>query len=486
MITNNHYPQLRDYISQIIGLSNKNGLPIITQTLVAEKLNLKKNSGSSTVCRFLKHETQHPRLMLTHFIEKYPKEFHSWPDGEPTIGKILQVKDALYFLGIPRPQDSVPQPAPSPLAISGSKTPDLPLKSPEIKKVFDVVESYTAPLPSLPNEIQPAPRSHNTQSPIAISYRGHLTIKDGSAMLFDHMRFQDITDCPTAVIVPADRNILKETKKIFNATIKEHPAALPFGQLNEHLTKSPPFVQECSELGLLIIPGKARVLEHENVRMEHEYSVIRGALNRGQPILGICAGSWSIFEQLYTWTHAPDKLTLNPAELSNWHKNNSTLIDVKDHNYGGGMLRLNALGRDAVYNVQIHDVRIEPSTQLHTAMKHPNGPLEVNSVHWKAVNQDKLPRNVQICAFAQKNPHIEKKTRQGTPMDPQTGSVEAYENVLGAPVMAVQWHPEGYNSDSVHGNLIKYMTAAGNAYAAKRKVLTELKESVGRAPKGPK
>lgn len=56
--------------------------------------------------------------------------------------------------------------------------------------------------------------------------------------------------------------------------------------------------------------------------------------------------------------------------------------------------------------------------------------------------------------------------------------MESFESLLGAPIIGVQWHPEGYdsNKDSSHSNLLRYMALAGQAYAGKRTIIQQIQE----------
>jgi hypothetical protein len=104
--------------------------------------------------------------------------------------------------------------------------------------------------------------------------------------------------------------------------------------------------------------------------------------------------------------------------------------------------------------------------------------LPVNSVHWMAPNEKRTPHQVNISAYSVGGKEYDRKNRHGDLMEPQEGCVEAFESKWGAPVIGIQWHPEGYNPGEVnshyHGNILKFMARAGEAYAAKRKMLLEL------------
>lgn len=500
--------QLRDYLTQILELSGKKRLPKITQGLVATQLSM---SGAG-VSVFLHKEQNSPKI-LKNFIKKYPIEFDRWPKKKKTIERVLLVSDAMYFLGIPV-KVAVPKPLNLKIENKREIIPSASKKTEEVKNAQDQTKSAgKKPLAAqavkveaaiqskklektkldeqIPTEKQPKTdpkpikksiKAKIVKAPIAISYRGHQSIKDGQGMLFDHMRLQDLAKFPTRTLVPETENILHDATKFFKSALKNHCAALLFGKEDKNSTIYPSNVQDCADLGLLVIPGRARAIEDEPIRLAHEYKVIREALNRGQPIIGICAGSWRLYEQLYTWTKFPKKLRESAVDLSKWHKKIGTLTDVTDHSYSR-MICLDVNGVKASYNVQIHNIFINKASLLEASMKTPyslknaDRTQTVNSVHWKAVNKDKLPKNIVISAKAIKCSDIHKKTRQGDKMKPQKDIAEAFENVHGAPLLGIQWHPEGYDVNTPHANLIKYMVLAGNAYAAKRKMLIELKST---------
>ena len=131
-INSNQYLQLNDYLTQVINVSGKNGIPSITQTLIAEKLRV----DSSGVSKFLNGKTQKPATMMTNFVATYPLEFNKWPKTANTIRRFLTSNDALYFLNpqqpiIPRitatprlPVTSVPvAPAPHPWQLRARPVP---------------------------------------------------------------------------------------------------------------------------------------------------------------------------------------------------------------------------------------------------------------------------------------------------------------------------------------------------------------------------
>ncbi len=100
-ISSNNYSQFRDYLTQVMNVSGKNGIPKITQGTVAQKLDV----DSSGVSRFLNGQTQKPSKMMTNFIATYPLEFNRWPNAADRIHRLVTSSDALYFLN---PQQSAP------------------------------------------------------------------------------------------------------------------------------------------------------------------------------------------------------------------------------------------------------------------------------------------------------------------------------------------------------------------------------------------
>lgn len=312
-----------------------------------------------------------------------------------------------------------------------------------------------------------------SKAPIVISYRGHQTFKDGQGMLYDHMCFQISTRYPTVRTQP--QSVDGQVTNVFTSAINQHTVSLLEGVKNAEGKKIPALIQDSTTGGLLVIPGRVRAVEDEQVRLKHEARVIREALKRGQPILAVCAGAWRVWEQVIT---------------SENRKN--ALINVTDHNYSGGMLRLDQAGKYATYNVQIHDVKIERASFLESSMRVRSSAkvnrLSVNSVHWKAVNPDTCPLHFRISAWSQENPSFERKTRQKSEMHPQENTPEAFESIFGAPIFGIQWHPEGYTAEDkdycdLHINLLCYMAKAGDAYQAKRRMLRELLTKVKAIPK---
>ncbi len=509
-VTVNQYQQLHDYVTQIISLSGKDGLPTINQTVVAKYLHV----DSSGISRFLRNETKKPSKLLSNLKATYPLEFQQWPEGGTTIGRILQKIDALYFFGQATRPSQLQAPTPSPrrtdvqqliLPSALPATTEVTTKlAPRIlfptettlviepaPAVFALpnIEAPRAPEPAqreepiaVADQAPQPPRRRDPvivqidlpKAPMAISYRGHKTTKDAQGMLFDHMRFQTVTQFSSYTLVPEDEVARTNAVANFKVILRSHVAPLPFGVAGEDLVKVPQTVQNCADLGLLIIPGRARANEDEPIRLNHEYKVIRSALNRGQPILAICAGSWRLWEQLLIWTSDASALADTPNTLFARHQKNLSVIPVSGHTYSR-MPNLDRLGVQAVYNIQIHDIVIEDNTLLKNALGNNSNRLETNSVHSKAVNPQRSPLNIRISAIAAESPTLNTSNRQGE-MEPDEGVVEGFESISGVPLMGIQWHPEAYFGNTPHSKLLKYMALTGSAYAAKRRMLNQMNE----------
>ena len=201
--------------------------------------------------------------------------------------------------------------------------------------------------------------------------------------------------------------------------------------------------------GLLFIPGHPRIAEDLHTRDKFERKLLTIARKRGQPVLAICAGCWNL------WQHF--KGIIGSVE----HHCYSRTPNIKKNG-------------DVGYNVGIHRVNVTPNTMLHKLM-----PIEqvtefiVNSVHWQAP-VGTVPDQLIISATTIRDNDISIKMRAGCLMEPDPGTIEAFETIHGVPMMGIQWHPEAYYpATDIHGqfssNIVLYMVQAGDAYLCKRR-----------------
>ncbi len=489
----NNYLQLKDYFNQLISVSECHEVQTINQTVIAKQLNV-DNSG---VSRFLSGHTKQPKKTLENFQKKYACEFQSWPANQTTIGRIIKVRDCHHFLNPTKykhEKTTVAIKPKQPQTQTNEVTKKSIHRGISLKKPEVVVPKKIVP-PSVTKDkkrIKPHPlisqlaKKSMLETAVVISYRGHeisrdknsgkIRSYDAEGMVFDHQCFQTHVNRQTLVLLPSD-DVAATVKKLFFKELKKREWKLLFGKEEDQVIR-PHYITSCADLGLLVIPGRARANEDEEIRWEHERQQIRNALNRGQPILAICAGAWRVYEECVIQTRYQAKANHSLDKISALHKNNETLVEVKDHNFNGGMLCLNSKGQ-VIRNKPIHNIVVTSNTLLKSLWKNKR-PVSVNSVHSKAINPDAQlkPLNIKINAFSAKMPGFNCNTRQGKRMQPQVDSVEGFENKWGAPLMGIQWHLEGYEEDTEHAALIKYMALAGDAYAAKRKMIAQLSEEI--------
>ncbi|RUR04433.1 gamma-glutamyl-gamma-aminobutyrate hydrolase family protein [Legionella sp. km772] len=208
--------------------------------------------------------------------------------------------------------------------------------------------------------------------------------------------------------------------------------------------------------GLLVIPGHLRN-KYDPARKNYEQLLIQQARNKGQPVLAICAGAWSLWAAFGGHTKTVDGHLYSkmPSIIAN-----------------GG------IGN----NKQIHRIQLQEKTIVYGVMFQRDDPEPVvNSVHWEAPDARSLPHLLEVSAEALPDDKLEASNRQGS-MQPER-AIEAFETTYGAPMVGVQWHPEAYyknkddkNNAMQHLNLITYMAKAGDTYQAKREVVRELRQ----------
>ncbi|MBS0272542.1 MAG: gamma-glutamyl-gamma-aminobutyrate hydrolase family protein [Proteobacteria bacterium] len=307
------------------------------------------------------------------------------------------------------------------------------------------------------------------EAPIEISYRSD---GEGKGAFYDHYTVQKSTRHKTHLVKPEG---MRSTLHVY---AKQQVAILPYGTKDEKTQKNLPPIKSAldKETGLLFIPGRARGVEDAD-REKFELDIIRQARLQGRPILAVCAGSWRL-----------------------WEAYGGRTKEVKDHNYNGGMLRLNDDGV-VTYNVHVHDVKVEPKTLLSSIMSPKSKEdtiKEVNSVHWLAPDDTakaSLPKDKQTQSYVKAlhaslkvsgrsvaDPEVSLKTRQGIQMEPEEETVEAFETLRGAPVIGIQWHPEAYCHyregkkiyyDSEQKSILEFMAKAGDAYVARKRMTSE-------------
>lgn len=290
---------------------------------------------------------------------------------------------------------------------------------------------------------------------------------DGRGALYDHQTLQNITNSPTQVIT-ADGKLPSSLK----SQIKMTHIALPYGVEDPKVHRLMPESHDINikNSGLIYIPGVSTA-EYKTgkfqERKDMEMKLIRGARLRGQPVLAVCGGLWTFYEQF-----------------------GGRITEVYGHNYRGGMPRPSRVNADIVNNKMLHRIKVSHEAKLTLAAlnidQQPNTLLPVNSVHGYAADESTLPddliisaRSMQDDLLASIDGHSEEKKK----IKPEP-CIEALENKhSGAPFLAVQWHPEAFGSSNPAShchknqtNLLKYMAFAGQTYVIRRAMLREFEE----------
>jgi len=339
----------------------------------------------------------------------------------------------------------------------------------EMEEVVDeltLIKQQVCENPYAPSKIKKVKTEDLPLATIVIASRGHQNDKDAKGIFYDHYVLQRSTQHPTVI------SIIPE---------KEYP----FSDLTTYVRQNPYRIEKGTDIdgkmfpdihipgqegtGLLVIPGRMRAQEYDEDRASHEKHLIREALKRGQPILALCAGAWRLW----------DSCRQLEAYPSYEQEIDEGLQTTEGHVYSR-MMRLSQRTGDIVYNIDMHKVDIDPQSLLSRVVT--NKKLDVNSVHWKVVDQAKKPKNLLISAVSVTQDEGIKVPRLGTVFS-KAGEAEAFENVDGAPILGIQWHPEAYNpsdsrSDS-HLNILKFMAKAGDAYRLKRSLIYELDQLFG-------
>lgn len=299
---------------------------------------------------------------------------------------------------------------------------------------------------------------------------------DGKGAVYDHFVLQRILGKSTVVLVPDDEAAAQAV-----IVIKSHLRGIAYRPLywaseaGEVVVPTAVLRDLPASPGTLVVPGKARPRD-EKLQADFDRhtllyrAAIAAATSIGMPILAVCAGSWDL-----------------------WHHFGGVTAPVHHHCFGGGMMRLNGDGA-VICNVQIHSVAVESCGVIPGVLSRSTAALgrgvSVNSVHWLAPDEGasvEACKHVDVVARATELPGFNFLTRQSEPMRPQLGTVEAFEQRFGAPVLGVQWHPEAYADEknaalkAAHCGILRAMALAGDAFALRRHVVTPASLRASRA-----
>lgn len=217
--------------------------------------------------------------------------------------------------------------------------------------------------------------------------------------------------------------------------------------------------------GFIFIPGYTRESDEKQPanhtkRIKYEQELISQARLRGQPVLAVCAGSWTL-----------------------WENYGGCIVSVSDHNYGGAMPRLSTADPSVCNNKMIHRVKPKKGSYLAEAIQSKKS-FAVNSVHWKAPEENAAASTMnllEVSAYSKQDNELAPNSRQGQVMKPEK-CVEAFETKYGVPMMGIQWHPEAFNPKDknfkTHQSIFSFMVTAGKTYLNRQRLNEEFKASI--------
>eukprot|EP00743_Colponemidia_sp_Colp-15_P010731 GILK01011855.1.p1 GENE.GILK01011855.1~~GILK01011855.1.p1 ORF type:complete len:282 (-),score=8.89 GILK01011855.1:176-1021(-) len=219
-------------------------------------------------------------------------------------------------------------------------------------------------------------------------------------------------------------------------------------KMRDYTFELPDFLCGWFRKGTLFVPGSAKNSKQPEIIKD----AVSSSLQRGRPIIAVCAGANAVAHQLGMQT-----------------------VKVEGHS-SSSMMRLNNEGR-VTYNPVIHSVVAKPGSLL-ADLTYPE--FDVNSVHTIAIEPQSVKFPFQISGTSGGNLHLPERHHRNTSLlVSQSGTVEAVESMFGAPILLLQWHPEANinGANKQFRGLVDYMVLAGQAYAHRCQMLNELKQN---------
>lgn len=231
---------------------------------------------------------------------------------------------------------------------------------------------------------------------------------------------------------------LKDTDSRFNCgarIIDFNQETVDFTQQHTHVNFFSYIEERVKDLDAIVLPGNfynqvEPNICHSPVRTNFERELFHVARSRGIPILAICGGAQLIAHDVGAQIVAGVGVEHAPARVDE----------------------------------SAHPILIKYGTRLHGLAG--QNVVGVNSKHSQAV----FPSQKSIEALADNNLQISALATSST----YGVVVEGYEERFGAPVMAVQFHPE-YLCDKVSCNIMTEHIEAAKVYSARKKVMAEIR-----------
>ena len=288
-------------------------------------------------------------------------------------------------------------------------------------------------------------------STVGIVYR---QCGEGKGTHHDHYTLQKNASTRTCILKPSGLST-----EPFNIYMKQVTHHLPFEIDVKTIDEETP---SSREFGLLFIPGASKQsYDHKDFQKRKDYqtSLIKKARLEGRPILAICGGCWQL-----------------------WQEFEGRLKVVKDHNYRGGMMRIKETTGKVGHNKQIHRIRFLSKNLMISRVMTKNSEdttlQSVNSVHWLAPSEEKIPKFLEVSALSVADETLAPKVvhQDETRLLNPEECIEAFESKYGAPIIGIQWHPEAYYKNTKDISIVDYMIQAGKTYLIKKNLLDELKD----------
>lgn len=198
-----------------------------------------------------------------------------------------------------------------------------------------------------------------------------------------------------------------------------------------------------------MVPAEGFKKTEGDSRDAFETALIRKAMQRGIPILAVCAGSWRLIESFGGQTRE-----LKSSEIGHHHR----LLRHTEKETTEASAPIPTGVDSETRKPNVWDLRSDldvPSSSrgivrgaTDSTLKKYMGPQHrgadvrftgLNSTHWAVANtkDGKLTK----APGSDLDPS---KLLEIAASDPTTGTVEAFESTHGVPVVGAQWHPEGY------------------------------------------
>lgn len=175
--------------------------------------------------------------------------------------------------------------------------------------------------------------------------------------------------------------------------------------------------------------GTPKRITPDKRREQFELKLIKAAKERGIPLLAICAGSWRL-------TNAYGVKTIPVAEHTvTRHEQWEPVRDPDRKTYIAPNTMLRGIHVTAQNNREI--IFSEGKAQKKLLARNGSSTtfdpkfLHVNSTHWRVSPYPEVCHNTEF-----------NKTFETAAIDIEHGTLEGYESKRGAPIMALQWHPE--------------------------------------------